>query len=117
MALGDDILIECIEQSGCYQYENVNLDDLPNDKRVAIILAKELLSLRPDLKTKNSDICYIEKIILDNGRETFGLPSNSLSSILSQPAYDDSSIWTYSLKENKLLGMLYKGTGTGWVRV
>ena len=117
MILGDDLLIECIEQSGCYEYENVNLDDLPNDKRIAIVLANELLSMRPDLRTRDSDVVYIEKVILENGRESFGLPSTSLSDILSNPAYDDSSMWTYSLKENKLLKKIYKGTGTGWVKV
>lgn len=113
----DETLIECIKASGYYDYENVNLDDLPNDKRIAIILAGEILALRPELKTPDPDIVYIKKTILENGHEVFSLPFNSLSLFLQDPPFADLSIWTYSLKEQKLLKKIYKGTGTKWEAV
>lgn len=115
--LGDDILIECINDSGYYEYKDVNLDDLPNDKRIAIILAGELLVMRPELKKVDSDLVYIEKEILEHGNEIYSLPSKSLSKFLKQPAYDSCSIWTYSMKDEKLIKMIYKGSGTVWEKV
>ena len=115
--LGDDVLIECIKDSGYYEYQNVNLDDLPNDKRIAIILAGEILALRPELEKENSDVVYIKKVILENGDETFSLPSKSLARFLKDPPFVDSTIYTYSVKEEKLLKKLYKGNGTGWEKV
>lgn len=113
----DKTLIECINASGYYECENVNVDDLPNDKRVAVILAGEILALRPELRSQECDVVYIKKVILENGDETFSLPSKSLSIFLKDPPFVDSSIYTYSLKEEKLLKKLYKGTGTDWERV
>lgn len=115
--LGDDILIECIKDSGYFEYQNVNLDDLPNDKRIAIILAGEILALRPELKNPDSNTMYVKKVILENGDETFRLPSKSLSTFLKEPPFVDSSIYTYSIKDEKLLKKIYKGTGTDWERV
>lgn len=113
----DKTLIECIIASGYYECENVNVDDLPNDKRVAVILAGEILALRPELRNPECNVVYIKKVILENGDETFSLPSKSLSIFLKDPPFVDSSIYTYSLKEEKLLKKLYKGTGTDWERV
>ena len=113
----DDILVECIEQSGYYEYADVNLDDLPNDKRVAIILAGELLALRPELKKFDSDILYIKKEFLENGIAVYSLPSQSLSTFLKEPPYDGCHIFTYSIKEGKLLKRIYEGTGTNWEKV
>ena len=115
--LGDDVLIECINDSGYYDYEDVNLDDLPNDKRIAIILAGELLALRPELKNSDPDVMYIKKVVLENGNETFSLPSKSFSSFLKDPPFVDSSIYTYSIKNEKLIKKIYKGTGTNWEKV
>lgn len=113
----DETLTECIKASGFYEYENVNLDDLPNDKRIAVILAGEILALRPELKNVNFDVVYIKKVILENGDETFSLPSKSLARFLKDPPFVDSTIYTYSVKEEKLLKKLYKGNGTDWERV
>ena len=113
----DETLIEYIKASGYYDYENVNPDDLPNDKRVAIILAGELLALRPELQNPNPDIVYVKKVVEDSGKVVYDLPSKSLSTLLKDPPYNDSTIWTYSLKETKLLKKLYKGTGVAWERV
>lgn len=115
--LGDDILIECINNSGYYEYLDVNLDDLPNDKRISIILAGEILALRPELKKLDSDLVYIQKVVLENGSEIFSLPSKSVSTFLKNPPFEDSSIYIYSVKEEKLLKRLYQGTGTNWERV
>lgn len=115
--LDDDILVECIEQSGYYEYADVNLDDLPNNKRIAIILAGELLALRPELKKFDSDILYVIKDFLENGTPVYSLPSQSLSTLLKEPPYDGCSIFTYSIKEGKLLKRIYKGTGRNWEKV
>lgn len=115
----DETLIECIKASGYYEYEDydVDINDLPNDKRVAVILAGEILALRPELKSQECDVVYIRRVILENGNESFSLPSKSLSAFLNDPPFADSSIYSYSLKEGKLLKRLYKGTGTDWERV
>ncbi|WP_405291903.1 hypothetical protein [Methanobrevibacter sp.] len=115
----DETLIDCIKASGYYECEDdgINIDDLPNDKRVAIILAGELLDLRPELKNPNSDVVYIKRVILENGDDTFSLPSKSLSTFLRDLPFVDSSIYTYSIKEEKLLKRIYKGTGTNWEKV
>lgn len=115
--LGDDILIDCINNSGYYEYEDINLDDLPNDKRIAIILAGEILALRPELKKNDSDVVYIKKEFLENGDEIYSLPSKSLSKFLKEPAYEECSIWTYSIKDEKLIKKIYQGTGTKWERI
>ena len=113
----DEVLMECIKASGFYEYEKVNVDDLPNDKRVAVILAGEVLTLRPELKDQALDVVYIKRVILENGDDTFSLPSKSLSTFLKDPPFVDSSIYTYSIKEEKLLNKIYKGTGIDWERV
>ena len=115
--LGDDILVDCINNSGYYEYENVNLDDLPNDKRIAIILAGELLAMRPELKKPDSETIYVKKEILENGNAIYSLPSKSLSKFLKEPAYSECTIWTYSIKDEKLIKKIYKGTGTAWEKV
>lgn len=113
----DKILIDCINDSGYYEYKDVNLDDLPNDKRIAVILAGEILELRPELKNPDSDIMYVKKVILENGDEAFTLPSKSLSTFLKDPPFVDSTIYMYSIKDEKLLKKIYKGTGTDWERI
>ena len=113
----DEILIDCIEKSGYYEHQDVNLDDLPNDKRIAIILAGELLALRPELITSNSDEVYILEFIMENGASSHSLPTKNLGSLLRKEPYDDSSIWLYSVKKEKFLRKLYKGTGTKWEAV
>ena len=113
----DETLIECIKASGYYEFENVNLDDLPNDKRVAIILADEILALRPELRKFDSDILYIKKEFLENGTPVYSLPSQSLSTFLKEPPYDGCHIFTYSIKEGTVLKRIYKGTGTNWEKV
>lgn len=115
--LGDDILLDCINNSGYYEYKDVNLDDLPNDKRISIILAGELLALRPELKNPDSNLVYIQKTILETGKEVYSLPSKSLSNFLKEPPYTDSSIWTYSLEKNKLMKKVYKGNGRDWEKI
>ena len=115
--LGDHVLIDCINNSGYYEYKDVNLDDLPNDKRISIILAGELLALRPELKNPDSDTVYVKKVILENGDETFSLPSKSLSNFLKESPFVDSTIYTYSIKKEKLIKKIYKGTGTAWERI
>ena len=113
----DETLIEYIKASGYYEYENVNPDDLPNAKRIAIILAGELLALRPELQNPDSDTVYVKKVILENGDETFSLPSKSLSNFLKESPFVDSTIYTYSIKKEKLIKKIYKGTGTAWERI
>lgn len=113
----DETLIECIKASGFYEYENVNLDDLPNDKRIAVILAGEILDLRPELKNPESDVLYIKKEILENGNVAYSLPSKSLSKFLKEPPFDGCHIFTYSIKDEKFLKRIYKGNGTDWERV
>lgn len=115
----DETLIGCIKASGYYEWENegININDLPFGKRVGVILAGEILALRPELRNQECDVVYIKRVILENGDETFSLPSKSLSVFLKDPPFVDSSIHSYSLKEGKLLKKLYKGTGTDWERV
>lgn len=114
----DETLIDCINYSGYYECEDINIDDLPNDKRISIILAGALLALRPELRKLDSDILYIKKIVLENGKSVFDIPQKSLISILkNEPPFEDSSIYTYSVKECKLMKRIYKGTGTNWERV
>lgn len=115
----DETLIECIKASGYYECENdgINVDDLPFGKRVGVILAGEILALRPELNNQNPDVVYIKEVILENGDETFSLPSKYLSTFLKDPPFVDSSIYTYSIKDEKLLKKIYKGTGTDWERV
>lgn len=115
----DKTLIECINASGYYECEkdDVNVEDLPFGKRIGVILAGEILALRPELRSQECDVVYIKKVILENGDETFSLPSKSLSIFLKDPPFVDSSIYTYSLKDEKLLKKLYKGTGTDWERI
>ena len=113
----DETLLECIQESGYYQLKDVNIDDLPNDKRISIILAGEILALRPELKKPDSDIVYVKKIILENGQTSYGLPSKSLSEQLRADPFSDTSIWTFSLKDEKFLKKIYQGTGTIWERI
>lgn len=116
--MDDKLIIECINNSGYYEYQDVNLDDLPNDKRIAIILAGEILALRPDLKNlDSSELCYVRERILENGEKSFSLPTRNLFNFLKEPPFEDSSIYTYSIKDEKLLKKIYKGTGTDWERV
>lgn len=115
MCLGDDILIEAIENSGYREYKDVNLDDLPNDKRSAIILARELISLRPDLYSEESpDVVFVIQRTFENGVVGCSLPKKSLTELLETPPYADSKICSYSLKDGKILKTVYKGTGTRW---
>lgn len=115
----DETLMECIKASGYYECETdgINVDDLPFGKRVGVILAGELLALRPELKNPDSDIVYIKRVILENGDETFSLPSKSLSNFLKESPFVDSTIYTYSIKKEKLIKKIYKGTGTAWERI
>ena len=114
----DEILIECINASGYYEYQDVNIDDLPNDKRVSIILAGELLAMRPELKNSDdSDVVYIMETILENGSKSYGLPTKDLISLLSKQPFDDASIWTYSVNNSSFINKLYRGTGTKWERL
>lgn len=117
--MDDKTLIECINASGYYECENegINVNDLPFGKRIAVMLAGEILALRPELKNPDSDTMYVMKVILENGDESFSLPSKSLSTFLKEPPFVDSSIYTYSIKDEKLLKKLYKGTGTDWERI
>lgn len=111
----DEELIEAIKDSGFYEYGEVNLEDLPSIQRSAIILAGELLSFRPDLFAEyNPDVVFIIQRTFENGSVGCSLPKKSLSELLKTPPYDDSVICSYSLKDEKILKKLYKGTGTKW---
>lgn len=112
--MDDKLLIDCINNSGYYEYKDVNLDDLPNDKRIAIILAGEILALRPDLGEENQDVVFVMRRLLENGCYSFDLPKKNLSELLKRPPFDDSNICSYSLKDEEILKVLYKGTGTNW---
>lgn len=114
----DETLIECIKASGYYECENdgVNVNDLPFGKRVGVILAGELLALRPELEKNDGDIVYIKRTVEENGSFNYSLPTKSISNLLKDPAYSESSIWSYSMKDGKLLKRLYQGTGTSWER-
>lgn len=108
-------LIAAIKESGYYEYKDVNLDDLPSIQRSAIILAQEVQLFRPDLfEEDNQDIYFVMRRILENGSYSFDLPKRNLSELLKRPPFDDSSICSYSFKEEKVLKVIYKGTGTKW---
>ena len=112
--MNDDKLVEAIRDSGFYEYGEVNLDDLPKLQKSAMILAGALIPFRPDLfKEINSDVTFIIKTISETGAVSYSLPKN-LSKLLQEPPYDDSVICSYSLKDEKILKNLYKGTGTRW---
>lgn len=108
-------LIEAIKDSGFYEYREVNLDDLPKLQKSAIILAGALLSFRPDLFSEyDPDVVFVIQRTFENGIIACSLPKKSLSELLRTPPYDDSVICSYSLKDEKILKKLYKGTGTKW---
>ena len=69
------------------------------------------------MENPTPDIVYVKKVVEDSGKVVYDLPSKSLSTLLKDPPYNDSTIWAYSLKETKLLKKLYKGTGVAWERV
>ena len=111
----EEELISAIKESGFYEYKDVNLEDLPSIQRSAIILAGELLSFRPDLFTEyNPDVVFVIQRTFENGSVGCSLPKKSLTELLKTPPYDDSVICSYSLKDEKILKKLYKGTGTKW---
>lgn len=111
----DSELVDAIKSSGFYEYKDVNLDDLPSVQRSAIILAQALVSFRPDLFINNNpDIFFVMRRTLENGSYAFELPKRSLSELLKRPPFDDSVICSYSFKEEKVLNVIYKGTGTKW---
>lgn len=114
--MNDDALLEVIENSGYYEFKNENVEDLPVEKKAIVILVDELFDLRPELKKFDSDILYVIKDFLENGTPVYSLPSQSLSTLLKEPPYDGCSIFTYSIKEGKLLKRIYKGTGINWER-
>ena len=108
-------LIEAIKDSGFYEYREVNLDDLPKLQKSAIILAGALLSFRPDLFSEyDPDVVFVIQRTFENGIIACSLPKKSLSELLRTPPYDDSVICSYSLKDEKILKKLYKGTGIKW---
>lgn len=116
--MNDDILLQVIENSGYNKWKEFNLDDLSSERRAIVVLVDELFSLRPELKEIESDVVYIVKTISENGNVSFSLPSKSLKTILDTfMPYDDSSIWTYSIKNSHLLKRMYRGTGTKWEKV
>lgn len=112
--MDDEILAEAIKDSGYYELKDVNLDDLPREKRSVVILVTALLALRPDLEEENSDVVFVMRRLLENGCYSFDLPKKHLSELLKRPPFDDSNICSYSLKDEKILKVLYKGTGTNW---
>ena len=108
-------LIEAIKDSGFYEYKDVNLNDLSIIQKSAIILARALLSFRPDLfEINNQDLVFTIQRTFENGVVGNSLPTKSLSKLLDTPPYDDSIICSYSLKDEKILKKIYKGTGTKW---
>lgn len=115
--MNDDVLLEVIESSGYYDFKKENVDDLPAEKRAIVILVDELFAMRPELNKNESDVVYVKKIILENGTTTYDLPTKSITNYLKEPPFVDSSIWTYSVKDCKLLKRLYQGTGIKWERV
>lgn len=111
----DEELISAIKESGFYEYKDVNLEDLPSVQRSAIILAGALLSFRPDLFIEHdSDVVFVIQRTFENGSVGHSLPKKSLTELFETPPYDDSVICSYSLKNEKILKKLYKGTGTKW---
>lgn len=111
----EEVLIEAIKDSGFYEYREVNLDDLPKLRKSAIILAGALVSFRPDLFSEyDPDVVFTIQRIFENGVIGNSLPTKSLSKLLETPPYDDSFICSYSLKDEKILKKIYKGTGTKW---
>jgi len=111
----DEELILAIKESGFYEYQNVNLDDLPILQKSAIILAGALLPFRPDLFIANDPyIVFVIQRTFENGSMGCSLPKKNLSELLGTPPFDDSVICSYSLKDEKILKKLYKGTGTKW---
>ena len=108
-------LIEAIKDSGFYEYKDVHLNDLSIIQKSAIILARALLSFRPDLfEINNQDLVFTIQRTFENGVVGNSLPTKSLSKLLETPPYDDSIICSYSLKDEKILKKIYKGTGTKW---
>ena len=114
--MNDYVLLEVIDNSGYYEFKNENIEDLPVEKRAIVILVNELFALRPELEKNNGDVVYIKKTIEENGSFNYSLPTKSISNLLKDPAYSESSIWSYSMKDCKLLRRLYQGTGTDWER-
>ena len=111
----DDKLVEAIRESGFYEYGEVNLDDLPKLQKSAIILAGALIPFRPDLFVENNhDVVFLIQTTFENGAVGCSFPKKSLSELLKTPPYADSKICSYSLKEEKILKTVYKGTGTRW---
>ena len=110
----DEELIYAIKDSGFYEYGEVNLDDLPKLQKSAIILAGALIPLRPDLFDNNPDVVFIIQTTFENGAVGCSFPKKSLSELLKNPPFDDSAIYSYSLKDERILRKLYKGTGTKW---
>jgi len=115
--MSDVELLEIIKESGYYEYKELNSDDLNSMQKAVVVAVNELFILRPELERIDTDVIYIRKVVMENGHIAYDLPSKSLSNYLKEPPYEDSSIWTYSIKECKLLKELYKGTGTKWERV
>jgi len=112
--MDDETLAEAIKDSGYYELRDVNLDDLPSEKRTVVILVTALLVLRPDLEEENQDIVFVIQRTFENGSVDHSLPKKSLTELFETPPYDDSVICSYSLKDEKILKKLYKGTGTKW---
>lgn len=111
----DEELISAIKESGFYEYKDVNLEDLTSVQRSAIILAGALLSFRPDLFIEHDpDVVFVIQRTFENGSVGCSLPKKNLTELLKTPPYDDSVICSYSLKDEKILKKLYKGTGTKW---
>lgn len=112
----DEILYEAIEVSGYWELKDVNWDDLPVEKRALLILATELSLLRPDLFLKHDpDVVFIIQRTFENGIVgCCSLPKKSLGELLKTPPYDDLVVCSYSLKDEKILQKIYKGTGTRW---
>jgi hypothetical protein len=112
--MDDKTLAEAIKDSGYYELRDVNLDDLPSEKRTVVILVTALLALRPDLEEENPDVVFLIQRTFENGSVGCSFPKKNLSELLKTSPYDDSAIYSYSLKEGRPLKCLYKGTGTKW---
>ena len=113
----DEVLIEAIELSGYKEYKDVNLDDLPPINRAAVVLAGELIALRPDLYSDDPDTLYILERMLENGTAVYELPKKNLSELLKKEPFDDLRICTFSLSKEKILKRIYRGTGTKWEKL
>lgn len=117
----DELLREALESTGIFgEYENKKVDlsedcELSYSLQVQLILARELLRLRPDLgKPVEKDVVFVVETTNAWGERCFSLPMKTLGECLDKKPFDDSSIWSYSLSEQKLLKELYYGDGIIW---